>query len=201
MYCLYVSMCSWRPGILNEGYPHEASHCIESNLVLVQLGHAYWWLVLSQLNTWPDMVLFAHHVVEIFLSALTSLICWTGADEDAATLYGDMAALHLQQQQQLHLEGRPQPAVAPSYVMDEFDSGYGLQALRTPYSSNGSPKHSRLPLAISDIGIASSGLTTSGFPTPSYSTPSPVQPQVRKSSAMFSTTGFSACCRYMESAE
>jgi len=112
-----------------------------------------------------------------------------------------MAALHLQQQQQLHLEGRPQPAVAPSYVMDEFDSGYGLQALRTPYSSNGSPKHSRLPLAISDMGIANSGLSTSGFPTPSYSTPSPVQPQVRKSLAMFSTTWFSAHCRYLESAE
>ncbi|KAH8963977.1 hypothetical protein BDL97_04G039700 [Sphagnum fallax] len=112
-----------------------------------------------------------------FWSAYEDL-CLLGADEDAATLYGDMAALHLQQQQQLHLEGRPQPAVAPSYVMDEFDSGYGLQALRTPYSSNGSPKHSRLPLAISDIGIASSGLSTSGFPTPSYSTPSPVQPQM-----------------------
>jgi hypothetical protein len=56
-------------------------------------------------------------------------------------------------------------------------------------------------LAISDMGIANSGLSTSGFPTPSYSTPSPVQPQVRKSLAMFSTTWFSAHCRYLESAE
>ncbi len=45
MHCLYVSMCSWRPGILNEGYPHEASHCIESNLVPVQLGHADRWFI------------------------------------------------------------------------------------------------------------------------------------------------------------
>jgi hypothetical protein len=28
--------------------------------------HIYGLLVLSQLNMWPDMVLFAHHVVEFF---------------------------------------------------------------------------------------------------------------------------------------
>lgn len=96
-----------------------------------------------------------------FLWSAYEDLCGLGAEEEAAPVYSDLASFQLQKFESLVQSN----AVQNEHEEHEF-------SLRTPVSSNGSPKHRRLHSggAVSDAG--------SGFMTPTADnlvTPGPVQ--------------------------
>ena len=93
---------------------------------------------------------------------------YTGAEDKAATLYGDLAVLHLQRQQP-HLDSQPQHEM--------IDTPISMKPSRSPYLNDASPRQTRLN-AVNDIGGSVGANTPASGGLSLYTTPSPAPSQV-----------------------
>ncbi|MCO5564648.1 hypothetical protein L7F22_018314 [Adiantum nelumboides] len=113
--------------------------------------------------------------LDLFFWSAYEDLCILGAEDEAAALYGDVALFHLQRQQ---LQWDPQSQHNPQG--DLMDSPTASKSRGSPYSTDASPKQTRLH--INDMGV--SLVSTSGIHTPSsggvslYTTPSPGPSQI-----------------------
>ncbi|MCO5567903.1 hypothetical protein L7F22_021599 [Adiantum nelumboides] len=113
--------------------------------------------------------------LDLFFWSAYEDLCILGAEDEAAALYGDVALFHLQRQQ---LQWDPQSQHNPQG--DMMDSPTASKSRGSPYSTDASPKQTRLH--INDMGV--NLVSTSGIHTPSsggvslYTTPSPGPSQI-----------------------